>query len=153
MKQRAGRQRLVATAPGVGEVGPGPLQQGFGLVGSLSLQGEGGADQLLGHGDMLLSAGGSQIRRVHGAFVDDNEIDAVASFLKSQGEPVYVETLMRDKVSVSADGGAVKTEVEDDPLYADAVALVQDQTKVTISFIQRVLKIGRTRAGRLAALM
>src|SRR5207244_7777554 len=65
-------------------------------IDSRTILGEGGAEQLLGRGDMLYMAGGGRITRVHGPFVSDEEVERVVSFLKTQGEPDYIDEITED---------------------------------------------------------
>ena len=111
-----------------------------------------GAEQLLGNGDMLyLPPGTSIAQRVHGAFVDDHEVHAVVEFLKEQGEPDYIDTILAD------DGEGIpgidpepRNDLEDrDPLFDDAVQIVVETRRASISGIQRRLKIGYNRAARM----
>jgi S-DNA-T family DNA segregation ATPase FtsK/SpoIIIE len=116
-----------------------------------------GAEQLLGHGDMLyMGVGSSATNRVHGAFVDDHEVHAVARFLKAQGEPQYEEGVL-DGSALSEEGGSAHGGIasmpgegaEDDPLYDQAVRIVTETRRASISGVQRRLKIGYNRAARM----
>jgi len=111
-----------------------------------------GAEQLLGHGDMLYLPPGTGLPvRVHGAFVDDHEVHKVAAYLKQAGKPEYIEEILAEPDAMSAnnlmglDGG----EAEADPLYDQAVQIVTETRKASISGVQRRLKIGYNRAARM----
>jgi S-DNA-T family DNA segregation ATPase FtsK/SpoIIIE len=111
-----------------------------------------GAEQLLGHGDMLyLPAGAGIPVRVHGAFVSDDEVLNVVSNLKSMGEPDYLDEILAEETgSGQAYGGDSMTADEDlDPLYDDAVRVVTETRRASISGVQRRLKIGYNRAARM----
>ncbi len=109
-----------------------------------------GAEQLLGHGDMLyLPPGTSLSERVHGAFIDDHEVHQVVEYLKQQGEPNYIEDVIKEPEAGSPDipglgGGSSKDEM--DPLYDEAVAIVTQSGKASISYVQRRLRVGYNRA-------
>ena len=118
-------------------------------IDSRTILGEGGAEQLLGRGDMLHMAGGGRITRVHGPFVSDEEVERVVSFLKARGEPDYIDEITQDD-----DGPADPLAVEDDGesgdmLYRQAVAVVCRERKASTSFVQRHLQIGYNRAARI----
>jgi len=115
-----------------------------------------GAEQLLGHGDMLFLPPGSALpERIHGAFVDDHEVHAVVGFLKQLGEPEYIEEVLNDTQitedgkSVGATGLLEETGGEQDELYDQAVAWVTQSRRASISSVQRQLRIGYNRAARL----
>jgi S-DNA-T family DNA segregation ATPase FtsK/SpoIIIE len=115
-----------------------------------------GAEQLLGHGDMLYMPPGTAIpERVHGAFVDDHEVHAVVNYLKSLGEPNYVNEILEesqvtsDGLSISASGIPKEIPSDQDELYDQAVAWVTESRKASISSVQRQLRIGYNRAARI----
>ncbi len=114
-----------------------------------------GAEQLLGQGDMLyLPPGSGYPQRVHGAFVDDQEVHRVVDTLKSRGEPQYIESILEAPVSSddSVDG-AMGGDAESDPLYDQAVEIVLKNKRASISLVQRHLRIGYNRAARLVEQM
>lgn len=110
-----------------------------------------GAEQLLGHGDMLYLAPGSGAPlRVHGAFVDDKEVHRIADDWRARGEPDYVDDIL--KFTADGEGGSDEEggQVEDeDPLFDQAVEFVIQTRKASISAVQRRLKIGYNRAARM----
>jgi DNA segregation ATPase FtsK/SpoIIIE, S-DNA-T family len=122
-------------------------------IDSRTILGEQGAEQLLGMGDMLHMAGGGRIRRVHGAFVSDDEVVKVVEFLKKQGKPEYVQevTELRDEDEDGAfDGLDIGGNTSSgDALYDKAVAIVMRDRKASTSYIQRRLQIGYNRAATL----
>ncbi|MGE3905108.1 MAG: DNA translocase FtsK 4TM domain-containing protein [Reyranellaceae bacterium] len=119
-------------------------------IDSRTILGEQGGEQLLGQGDMLYMAGGGRISRVHGPFVSDGEVEKVVKFLRSQGEPSYLESITEE----SEGGGAIagmggEGGGESDDLYDQAVAIITRERKASTSFIQRHLQIGYNRAARI----
>ncbi len=115
-----------------------------------------GAEQLLGHGDMLYLPPGSALPdRVHGAFVDDHEVHAVVEYLKQFGEPDYVEEVLNetqtttDGMTINAAGLPESSGDDKDELYDQAVAWVTESRRASISSVQRQLRIGYNRAARI----
>ena len=128
-------------------------------VDSRTILDQGGAEQLLGHGDMLYLPPGTALpMRVHGAFVGDDEVHRVVADWKRRGEPDYLEevlTVTADLDALAASGGADTTgdTEQDDPLYDEAVAYVLESRRASISSVQRKLRIGYNRAARLIEAM
>ncbi|WP_448205156.1 DNA translocase FtsK [Azospirillum sp. sgz302134] len=121
-------------------------------IDSRTILGEQGAEQLLGQGDMLYMAGGGRITRVHGPFVSDQEVEHVVKYLKTQGEPAYVDAITEEDdedASSSFDDGSAAGGGSGDDLYDKAVAVVCRERKASTSFIQRQLRIGYNSAARL----
>ncbi|MCB9959342.1 MAG: DNA translocase FtsK 4TM domain-containing protein [Rhodospirillaceae bacterium] len=119
-------------------------------IDSRTILGEGGAENLLGQGDMLYMAGGGRITRVHGPFVRDEEVEEVVHFLKSQGVPAYNDAILEDDFEPGGDAdGGLDGGDSGDQLYDQAVALVAREGKASTSFIQRHLQIGYNRAARI----
>lgn len=111
-----------------------------------------GAEQLLGHGDMLYLPPGTGIpNRVHGAFVDDHEVHKVVDQLKSQGTPNYINEVLEgpEEGTVILPGEKSSSDDDMDPLYDEAVAFVTETRRVSISSVQRKLKVGYNRAARM----
>ena len=118
---------------------------------------QGGAEQLLGHGDMLYLPPGSGLPvRVHGAFVDDDEVHRVVAAWKARGEPVYVDDVLSGAEGENLPGVPSLSEggdSEGDALFDEAVAFVTEGRRVSISSVQRKFKIGYNRAANLVEAM
>lgn len=111
-----------------------------------------GAEQLLGHGDMLyLPPGAGVPTRVHGAFVSDQEVQRIVEAWKELGSPDYIESILQTTSSDDAalGEGGEEEDYEQDPLYDEAVNLVLESGRASISMVQRRLKIGYNRSARL----
>ena len=132
-------------------------------IDSRTILDQSGAETLLGHGDMLyLPPGTAMPERVHGAFVSDEEVHRVVHFLQQSGGPDYIEGVLEeaqtlyDGSSVGANGlpeAAGSDDPEADPLYDQAVQIVTETRRASISGVQRRLKIGYNRAARLVEAM
>ena len=130
-------------------------------IDSRTILDQGGAEQLLGHGDMLFQPIGSNLPvRIHGAFVSDDEVHRVCDHWRSCGEPNYIEAILQEynddgTPAKGATGGMGDEDVdaEQDVLYDDAVAFVLETRRASISFVQRKFKIGYNRAARLIEAM
>jgi S-DNA-T family DNA segregation ATPase FtsK/SpoIIIE len=125
-------------------------------IDSRTILDQGGAEQLLGHGDMLyLPPGTSVPERIHGCFVDDHEVHKVVADWKRRGAPNYLEEITDEAMvsSIPVPGFSGGEEGEDDPeadpLYDEAVAFVLESRKASISSVQRKLRVGYNRAARL----
>lgn len=135
-----------------------PTRIGFQVtskIDSRTILGEQGAEQLLGRGDMLYMEAGGRIRRVHGAFVADDEVERIVTQLKVQQDPNYV-----DIYAVAEDsGGSYDPDMtggkdgSGDELYDKALSIVLSEGKVSTSFIQRHLSIGYNRAAKIVDVM
>jgi len=119
-------------------------------IDSRTILGEQGAEQLLGMGDLLFMASAGRVRRLHGPFVSDDEVEEVAAFLKTQGVPEYLDAVT---VDVDEDGAEGAPDLpgggSGDDLFDQAVAVVARDRKASTSYIQRRLQIGYNRAATL----
>ena len=124
-------------------------------IDSRTILDQGGAEQLLGHGDMLyLPPGTSLPIRVHGAFVDDDEVHAVVADWKKRGSPVFIDSIINGDSGDGVPGMASDSDDEEaDALFDEAIAFVTQTRKVSISSVQRKLRIGYNRAARLVESM
>ena len=129
-------------------------------VDSRTILDQGGAEQLLGHGDMLYLPAGSPVpMRVHGAFVDDDEVHRVVESWKELGEPNYLDGILDTRSDsevfpgIAAKDGDEDGGDEQDPLYDEAVAFVTETRRASISAVQRKLRIGYNRAARMIEAM
>ncbi|MFZ1988370.1 MAG: DNA translocase FtsK, partial [Alphaproteobacteria bacterium] len=118
-------------------------------IDSRTILGEQGAEQLLGQGDMLYMMGGGRIKRVHGPFVSDLEVEKVVSFLTTQATPEYLEAITAEPDEESEGFDLWEQEGMSDELYDRAVSIVARDRKASTSYIQRKLQIGYNRAARL----
>src|ERR1051326_1428100 len=121
-------------------------------IDSRAILGEQGAEQLLGQGDMLYMAAGGRIKRIHGPFVSDHEVEDVVRFLKSQGQPEYLDAVTEEPDEETDDpyalmGGGNRESGDD--LYDKALAVVARDKKASTSYIQRRLQIGYNGASSL----
>lgn len=129
-------------------------------IDSRTILDQGGAEQLLGHGDMLFLPPGTSLPvRVHGAFVDDHEVHRVVADWKKRGVPEYIDGITDDSNNsipvpgIPSEGGEDGDEGESDALYDEAVSFVLESRKASISSVQRKLRIGYNRAARLIETM
>jgi S-DNA-T family DNA segregation ATPase FtsK/SpoIIIE len=113
-----------------------------------------GAESLLGQGDMLyLAAGTSYLLRVHGGFISGEETKEICRFLKKQAKPIYDESVTVDREVEAAASGLRADSGDTDPMYDQAARLVVRERMASISFLQRRLEIGFSRAGKLIDMM
>ena len=127
-------------------------------IDSRTILDQGGAEQLLGHGDMLyLAAGTSTPVRIHGALVTDGEVHRVVADWRQRGMPNYIEAITQGTVPPASEGSALSGGLDDadipDELYDEAVFFVTESRKASISALQRYLKIGYNRAARMIETM
>jgi S-DNA-T family DNA segregation ATPase FtsK/SpoIIIE len=121
---------------------------------SKTILGRTGAEHLLGMGDMLtLMPGSNDLKRVHSAYISEDEVKSVTDFLRAQGDPVYDDNILkpREEDEEGAIGGG--GEASDDPLYDKAVAVVANAGYCSISHIQRNLSVGYNKAAKLVERM
>lgn len=157
MARAAGIHLIVATQRPSVDVITGTIKANFptrisfqvtSKIDSRTILGESGAENLLGQGDMLYMAGGGRIIRVHGPFVKDEDVEHIVQYLKSQGEPSYLEEVTKeDENAHYGDAGGFDDPKDD--LYAQAVQVVLKNKKASTSFVQRQLQLGYNRAATL----
>ncbi len=112
-----------------------------------------GAQNLLGRGDMLyMSNGANGVQRIHGAYVNEEEVERTVEFIKAQGRPQYDESILKPRAE-SSDSGGGDGDDERDEMYDKAIAIVTETRQASISMIQRKLKIGYNRAARMVEQM
>ena len=130
-----------------------PVRIGFQVsskVDSRTILDQMGAETLLGKGDMLyMPPGTGYPDRIHGAFVSDQEVHKVVNFLKSKGQPEYIDEILNPNDGSDSILGESGTSGEKDPLYDEAVEIVLKSKKASISYVQRNLRIGYNRAARI----
>jgi len=157
MARAAGIHMIVATQRPSVDVITGVIKANFptrisfqvtSKIDSRTILGDQGAEQLLGMGDMLYMHGGSKVIRVHGPFISDDEVAEITKELKQQGSPTYVEDIM-SAGSDADDSGGDSGDQEGDELYQQAVDIVLKEQKVSISYIQRQLRIGYNRSANI----
>jgi S-DNA-T family DNA segregation ATPase FtsK/SpoIIIE len=112
-----------------------------------------GAEHLIGRGDMLfLPSGSGRLLRLHSGYITESELNRIVAFLKKQAKPVYDETVTKDEAEAQAGvpGGGPS---EQDPAYNEAVRIAVQMGQISVSHIQRRLKLGYARAARLVDMM
>ena len=121
-------------------------------IDSRTILGEQGAEQLLGKGDMLYMTSANRMNRIHAPFVSEGEIEKVNNFIRSQGEPEYVDEILNyvDEKDVKEYN---KDDDSKDELYLTALEIVKSEGKASTSFLQRKLQIGYNRAARIIDMM
>ena len=117
-------------------------------IDSRVILGESGAEQLLGKGDMLYMSDGGRINRIHGAFVDDDEVVNVVNFLTEQANPEYNEDIVKDEDEISQNSNPIDNKIEED-IYQKAIDVVVSDQKASTSYIQRRLGIGYNKAANI----
>jgi S-DNA-T family DNA segregation ATPase FtsK/SpoIIIE len=111
-----------------------------------------GAESLLGQGDMLFSpVGSSKLQRIQGAYIDEDQIASLTEQWRRQGEPEFQDELLEEIVEEGSDGGNADDgfDPDEDPLLQEAIGLVAQMGTASTSMLQRRLRLGYTRAGRL----
>jgi DNA segregation ATPase FtsK/SpoIIIE and related proteins len=126
-------------------------------IDSRTILGEPGAESLLGSGDMLFMQSGGKLRRVHGPFVSDNEVEKIVSFLRRQETPMYIDEITEDiddvNQNTSYNIASGDNSDKDEDLFNKATDLICREGRVSTSFIQRHFQIGYNRAARVVERM
>ena len=122
-------------------------------IDSRTILGEQGAEQLLGKGDMLYMSSANRITRIHAPFVSENEIENINNFLRSQGEPEYVDEILNLSDQTEDHSDSDKNNEQLDELYETALEIIKSERKASTSFLQRKLQIGYNRAARIIDMM
>jgi S-DNA-T family DNA segregation ATPase FtsK/SpoIIIE len=123
-------------------------------IDSRTILGEQGAEQLLGKGDMLYMPGGRGLTRVHGPFVSDDEVRAVADHWRGQGQPDYIQEVTNDPEGGGfALDGADLSDSKEERQYQQACQIVFESQKVSTSWVQRQLRVGYNTAARMVERM
>lgn len=122
-------------------------------IDSRTILDQGGAEQLLGMGDMLyMTTGQTQLRRIHGAFVSDGEVNRITNVLRQQAKPDYTDAISQvaaDEPTEAITNNYLNSNKEKDPMYDQAVQVVLESNRASISGLQRRLRIGYNRAARI----
>jgi len=120
-------------------------------IDSRTILGEQGAEQLLGKGDMLFMSSANRIVRIHGPYVSEAEIEKINGFLRSQGEPDYIDeiTIIKDQETINKEN----VNNEKDELYYKALEIIKLEKRASTSLLQRKLQIGYNRAARIMEMM
>ncbi|MCV6599077.1 MAG: DNA translocase FtsK 4TM domain-containing protein [Alphaproteobacteria bacterium] len=162
MARAAGIHMIMATQRPSVDVVTGTIKANFpsrisfavsSKIDSRTILGEGGAEQLLGMGDMLYMESGRKAKRVHGPFVGDKEVERVVKFLKDKSDPNYIDSVTKDDenedISYFGAGAIGGNTSAVDALYDRAVQIVIEDQKASISYVQRKLSIGYNRAAKI----
>ena len=166
MARAAGIHLIIATQRPSVDVITGTIKANFptrisfqvtSKIDSRTILGEQGAEQLLGQGDMLYMSGAGRILRVHGPFVSDMEVDRVVDFIRSQCLPKYDDVITKqfNKINKQSNQEEINNSINNnnnsnnDDLYQQALEIVKNDRKCSVTYIQRKLQIGYNRAARL----